>query len=899
MNQHVLNAVKNRLSLRPPQSESLERLGRAIEAAPDLLRHERDMEAVLATLRAEFPALEDFERAFPSLCFALATGVGKTRLMGAFIAYLHLTHGLRHFFVLAPNLTIYDKLIADFTVNTPKYVFQGIAEFATHPPEIITGDNYPQRGGTRSLLSPIAVNIFNISKINAEVRGGRSPRIKRLSEYLGDSYFNYLAELPDLVLLMDESHRYRAGAGVRAIHELKPLFGLELTATPFVEHARGQTPFKNVVMDYPLARAMEDGFVKEPAVVTQRDFDAKRHTPEEIERIKLEDGVRVHEATKVELMTYARRRGVKTVKPFVLVIARDTTHAAALLALIRSEAFFEGRYADKVIQVDSSQSGKAEEAMIERLLRVESEAEPTEIVIHVNMLKEGWDVTNLYTIVPLRAAKARTLIEQSIGRGLRLPYGGRTGVGAVDRLNIVAHDRFQEIIDEANRGDSPIRLKQVILDAPHDAEPVISVQVVSNAQAALGQNPIQTHAGGYAPPAPEGSNMGGFDTEPERRAAQAVMAVIREWETRREQAPTSAALNEPDIQAAIVEQVRRRLPPGQGELLEEHRVDLPKVAAEATRIITREMIDIPRITVVPTGEVITRFRPFTLDPGGLHLQPAERALVIQHLRTHERETLASEAGVTERRLEDYVVLGLADFDDIDYLTHAELLHDLAGQMVKHLRGYLSEDEARTVLDRDRRLIADHIHAQMMVHFEEEAAGHEVRVSRGFTQLKPCHYTASAKRPVRDFRETVDDKARIRRMLFSGFGRCLYPLQKFDSDSERRFAVILDRDALKWFRPVQGQFNIYYRNGSDQPEYVPDFVAETDDRIYLVETKARNELQAREVRAKADAAARWCEHATAYARQQGTKPWIYLLTPHDEIHDARDLADFERFQERGR
>jgi type III restriction enzyme len=265
---------------------------------------------------------------------------------------------------------------------------------------------------------------------------------------------------------MDESHRYRASAGVRSINELKPLFGLEVTATPFVESTRGPVPFKNVVMDYPLARAMEDGFVKEPAAVTQRNFDAKAHTPEEIEKIKLEDGVRLHETTKVELLTYARENGVKVVKPFMLVIARDTTHAGQLLALLESEAFYEGRYQGKVIQVDSSRTGAEEEEMITRLLAVESVDEPTEVVIHVNMLKEGWDVTNLYTIVPLRAANARTLIEQSIGRGLRLPYGKRTGVAAVDRLNIVAHDKFQEIIDEANRGDSPIRLKQVILDAP-------------------------------------------------------------------------------------------------------------------------------------------------------------------------------------------------------------------------------------------------------------------------------------------------------------------------------------------------------------------------------------------------------------------------------------------------
>src|SRR5262249_15851127 len=89
-------------------------------------------------------------------------------------------------------------------------------------------------------------------------------------------------------------------------------------------------------------------------------------------------------------------------------------------------------------------------------------ANPVEIVIHVNMLKEGWDVTNLYTIVPLRAANSKTLVEQSIGRGLRLPYGRRVGVPAVDRLTIVSHNRFQEIIDEANNPDSIIGTGMVI-----------------------------------------------------------------------------------------------------------------------------------------------------------------------------------------------------------------------------------------------------------------------------------------------------------------------------------------------------------------------------------------------------------------------------------------------------
>lgn len=213
----------------------------------------------------------------------------------------------------------YNKLIADFTPNTPKYVFKGISEFATDAPEIITGDNY-QKSAVITDFVRCKINIFNISKINSEVRGGKEPKIKRLSEYIGESYFDYLANLDDLVILMDESHRYRASAGIRAINELKPVLGLELTATPFVETSKSAIQFKNVIYDYPLGRAMADGFVKEPAVVTRKDFNPAGMSTEEIERLKLEDGVRLHKSIKVELETYARETGNAIVKPFVLVI---------------------------------------------------------------------------------------------------------------------------------------------------------------------------------------------------------------------------------------------------------------------------------------------------------------------------------------------------------------------------------------------------------------------------------------------------------------------------------------------------------------------------------------------------------------------------------------------------
>jgi len=893
--QRTLNAVTGRLSLRAPQALSLERLARALEAAPAMLQRERALDAVLATLKAEFPTLQDFERDFPSLCFALATGVGKTRLMGAFISYLHLAYGVQNFFVLAPNLTIYEKLKADFTPNTRKYVFKGIAEFATNAPMVITGDDYDQRDvASGSLLGQVRINVFNISKINSEVRGGKEPRIKRMREVLGDSYFNHLANLPDLVLLMDESHRYRASAGVRAINELRPLFGLELTATPFVESSRGPVPFRNVVVDYPLAQAMDDGFVKEPAVVTQRNFDASRHTPDELEKIKLEDGVRLHEVTKVELITYAREQGAHVVKPFMLVIARDTTHAARLCELIESDAFHGGRYRGAVIQVDSSKTGADEEEMIRRLLAVESVDEPTEIVVHVNMLKEGWDVTNLYTIVPLRAAHARTLIEQSIGRGLRLPYGVRTGVDAVDRLNIVAHDRFQEIIDEANKPGSVIRLKQVILDAPTSEERPQSVAVSSMAWTALGLGTPPAGMGDALPAA--GALVPLFTGNAEREIARVAMEVIGRFEVQRDLVPGSQALLKTEVQERIVAEVQARLPPSQQSLLpDEPKVNLAQIVAKATEVMVQNTIDIPRITVVPKGEVTTGFHAFTVDLSALHLQPGERQIVGQMLRSSEQFTVEAASGLEEARPEDYIVHALVDFDDIDYFSHAELLYALAGQVVQHLKSYLSESEVRNVLNHNRKLIAHELHSQMMAHFWERATEYDVQVSRGFTELRPSVYTLQPGQSVRNVRDTVEEPGRIKQMLFGGFQRCLYPLQKFESGTERRLALILERDSLRWFRPAKGQFQIYYKVGTEQPEYMPDFVAETADAILMIETKARDEMQSAEVLAKGDAAVRWCGHASNYGASIGAKRWVYLLVPHDQVTEAARVVDLLRFK----
>jgi len=872
---HV-NAIAGRLSLRQPQRASLEILDRVTEIAPPSKR--ADLAAALDVIRSEYPGVTDFERDFVSLCFALATGVGKTRLMGAFIAYLKIAHGINNFFVLAPNLTIYNKLIADFTPNTPKYVFKGLSEFAIAPPVLTTGENFERQIASGGQLFPTTINIFNIAKISSEVRGGRSPRIRSFREEIGESYFDYLANLPDLVLLMDESHRYRATAGMRAINELKPILGLELTATPFVESPRGPVPFRNVVFDYPLARAMEDSFVKEPAVVTRKDFNPAGKSPDAIQTLKLEDGIRLHESVKVDLETYARENGERIVKPFVLVIARDTTHAAELMSLIQSDAFFQGRYADKVIQVDSSVK---EEETVEKLLTVEQNHNPVEIVIHVNMLKEGWDVTNLYTIVPLRAANARTLIEQSIGRGLRLPYGKRTGVTAVDRLNIVAHDRFQEIVDEANNPNSPIRLKQLILDEADLTRKTVTVVATPTLLSSLGFQSAPASEGPAAPPpvAPA------FVDPQELKVARLAYDAFRKLARDPDKVPSATYLSRPEVQAQVVREVASQFQTAQMELegIEAPAPDMAAVVAATAKLMAEGTIDIPRIIVMPKGEVKAGFKPFKLDLSGMRYPAPSEELWAKHLRTDQVDVIGlSQGNLSEERLEDYVVSGLIDFPDIAYDEHADLLYDLAGQVAAHLQTYLSEDDTRRVLALHQREIARAVHAQMQDHFwldDTVEYHHEVR--QGWTDLKESAFTTLNETPL-DFRQSPPDKSNMARYLFGGFSKCLSTVTKFHSDTERKLAVILEREALKWLRPAKGQFQMFYRSGNDHLEYQPDFVAEMDDCIVMLEPKMATQMTDKDVLAKRDVAVQWCGWATEHAHTYGGKPWRYALIPHDAI-----------------
>lgn len=872
----VAENIKQRLSLRKPLQEALDILTQLSDELE--LKKEVDLKVELEKVQALYPTCTDFEREFPSICFSIATGVGKTRLMGACIAYLYLEKGIKNFFVLSPNLTIYNKLIEDFgNSSNPKYVFKGIAEFVHNKPLIITGDNYNQ---VVSLFSEteIKINLFNVSKFAKEtkpvVQGGKNlePRIKRLSEYLGQSYWSYLSKLNDLVILMDEAHRYHADKSKDAINELKPILGIELTATPFDER---NNQFRNVVYEYSLAQALTDGFyVKNPTIATRKNFNPQGKSEEEIEKIKLEDAVSIHEDTKQELKLFSLNTGKKLVKPFILVVCRDTTHARAIYDLVSSESFYDGVFANKVLQIDSTT--RNEELIEQQFISLEDEDNEIEIVIHVNMLKEGWDVTNLYTIVPLRAANASILVEQTIGRGLRLPFGGeRTGNEKVDKLTVVAHDNFNRVIEAAQDPNSILnKLKFVEIDENQLRERVEVVTV---------QNTINSNL------QKEQEEVNKIEDSTQKQKQQNIVDAKRllinaiPLFNNNSQVKGIDDMLKPEVKKQVIQNLRNELSSGQGNLftaliLEEANDIYEKLVAD----YKKNIIEIPRMDLVQ-GEVTASFDDFDLDTNGFNYEQLNEEIIRIGLKDRKMDVIEVKKGVYYGKPEKLLISELINFSEIDYDTNADLLHKLAKQAITELQVNLKDGEdINTMVFQWRSLIANRMYGQMMKHFILHEPDYIKPNVRPFTRIEEWNFTTLKNSGFRDYRDDSFPAVQVPRYVFRGFEKSCHFEYKFDSRTEQTLSYILenDKDVVKWLRPAPNQFRIYWLHNSKL--YEPDFVVETKDCIYLIETKRADGVILTEVQAKAQAAIKYCNYATEYTAEHGGKPWKYVLIPHDQV-----------------
>lgn len=878
----IVNNIRQRLSLRTPLAKALELTARLTDSLslakpstdPDKL--EMFIAAELAKVKAIVPSVKKFDRDFPSLAFSIATGIGKTRLMGAIIAYLYLKKGIKHFFILAPNLTLYEKLIRDFGDTTyEKYVFKGISEFVTSPPNVVTGETYTDRPG--HLFSDVEINIFNISKFNKDSKeGGKgAPRMRRLSEYLGESYFSYLAGLPDLVVLMDEAHRYHADASKKAINELRPVLGFEMTATPFDEKGKA---FKNIVFEYNLAEALDEGlYVKNPAIAKARNFNKANFTTDEIEIIKLEDGIVCHERTKAAIELYARQQGKPVVKPFILVACKNIEHAKEVKELLESDRIFHGRYKGKVLQIDSST--KKDDDISRQFVALESPDNEIEIVVHVNMLKEGWDVNNLYTIIPLRAADAAVLIEQTIGRGLRLPYGGRrTGNKDVDTLTVIAHDNFERVIDEAQKGNSVLkRLSYIELDSSDERDQGVKVETTpTTIQQKIEQRIAKVK-----------QQIGEKADKVVKQVGKAVQEAIATITF-----PGVSSFS--DLQKKEVKaQIRQQAVEAIKESVKDSLFAKDEAAAQIAQVdeviniivedFKKNVIEIPRI-VIEQQEVKAFFDDFDLDTSeGYTLAELQREIIRQSLHdTTDFEIFEGKSGSSKRPAVEQILVKLIDKDDIDYDEISDLLYNLIEQAVDAIReknGISNEDELNERVHPYRQMIADNIYKQMKRHYRIEPGEYKVNKVLPFSKILDQPILVNNWGEL-DYHDPVpSQKSHIIKFVYVGFKKSYYTKYRFDSSTELDFAVVLEtsNEVLKWIRPVPNQFKIYWANGSKR--YEPDFIVETADAIYMCETKAEKNVNDADVQSKADAAKEFCRRATEFTAKNGGNPWHYIIIPH--------------------
>ena len=877
--QYTTDYITGVMSLRKPQEASLKILEEILESIT--LRKGMNLRAALGAVHAMYPICTDFERDFMSLTFALATGVGKTRLMGAFIAFLYTRYNIRNFFVVAPNTTIYDKLKKDLSDSgSAKYVFRGLGCFSRMP-QIITDDDYKSRQ-ISVFDSDIRIFVYNIDKFNKE-----DANMKKINEIIGESFYQYLSSLSDLVLIMDESHHYRAERGAAALNELHPILGLELTATPLVAKGNQQVPFKNVVYEYPLSKAIEDGYTRTPFAVTRSDIDFYNFGDEQLDKLMLTDGIACHEKAKQKLAVYAANHlDKRLVKPFMLVVCKDTDHASWVESYIRSDAFRDGAYRNKTIIVHSKQKGAETEANTRLLLDVENAENPVEIVIHVNMLKEGWDVNNLYTIVPLRTAASKILREQMVGRGLRLPYGERTGDRDVDAVMLTAHDKFQDIIDEAQRGDSIFKAGNII--KAEEIEP----EEVTAAQISLDIDPHTVREEAYAHTAISQSEQ--------------TDAVIDRAEELIRHEVTQAIQNTPEHSVTpqtaqrIVEAVSAQLAEDKdlGDTFRENKLPLGAWLlhqTEQTHIKAQsKFIPIPRIKITDAGVEEYVFLDFDLDLSEFTHAPIRNELLIQNLEDmSDRQRIKGDAidfdGYNPKKV---ILEELRKKPEIDYEKCSALLFKLITQLCDHYASQYEENGMRNIVMMYKRDIGNKIYTQMLKHFyckngfiEEEVIG-----TRNYNLQHSYTYRES----VGLFDPFTLD---IHSVLFTGIKKGVFDNAKFDSkDGELTLAQVLetDPDVQNWLRPHPQEFNITYNHGHN---YEPDFVVETEKIIYLVEVKRDDMVNDPDVIAKKERGIQYCAVASRWGKANGYKEWRYLFIPASQVRMNSSFAQLaERFKE---
>ncbi|MDA8102647.1 MAG: DEAD/DEAH box helicase family protein [Nitrospiraceae bacterium] len=763
-----------------------------------------------------------------------ATGVGKTYVLAATIEYFASVQGVRNFAVIVPGRTILEKTVRNFTPGHAKSLLGAMSV----QPVVITSENFATPTARADMDDPerVKLYIFTVqSLIRPDTQQGR--RTHKFQEGLGAAFYEHLSGLGDLFVFADEHHCYYGPAFSDAIRNLRPYALIGLTATP---HRR--TPGDQVIYRYPLAAAIADRLVKTPVLVGRKDDRTDAMT-------KLSDGARLLELKADAMERWCAQQGLEPVRPVMLVVAQTIEEAKEYGEILASEEFHEGRYAGAVLVVTSDSPDEA----LALLERVEEPTSPVRVIVSVGMLKEGWDVKNIYVIASMRASVSDILTEQTLGRGLRMPFGAYTAVELLDTLEVVAHERYQELLRRAGVINDTLidyRVRFVLrqnaqgqVEAAREQSEVRGQVIAASTTAATAQVPGSAEAGAAAP-----STAASFlvaDAEAREKDAEATAARLRETLKPRPGTPRilvpilrMKAIDNPFSLADITDlEPFRRL--GR-QLALDPQEELRRTLVSARVIMGTDGLKRTQlVTSAASDRIVSQGSLLPLD--GLLAMLTDHLLHAPFVPAR-REERAAAAPIIQ-----------AFLDGLD------------GEAEKILSAYFGRASARllqAVAEAQRR-------------FAPKPSLKEVVGLRGFSAERNP-------RPVTSFDRTGEFK---RGVGYLGWRRSMYDQAWFDSSPERDVANILDEadEVTCWVRLHHDDLPILWSDAGQW--YHPDFlVVEAPEVHWVLEVKAAAAMRDTDVQAKREAAQRWANHVSADA-SIGV-PWRYLLVSESDVQTAK-------------
>lgn len=761
-----------------------------------------------------------------------AVGMGKTYIMAAAMDYFAASEGTRNFAIITPGSTILQKTKGNFTRNHPKSLLSGLAT----RPVVITSENFNTPAMRAVMDDPAAVKLYVFtvqSLLKPTTKVGR--RTHKFQEGLGRGFYEQLRGLGDLVVFADEHHVYDAPKFSDAVRDLSPRALIGLTGTP----TKKMKP--RIIYRFPLAAAIAEQYVKTPVIVGRRDDRDDTHT-------KLRDGVQLLDLKQQAVDEFAERETVDSVNAVMLVVAQSIQEAQAYAALLESESFAGGKYAGRVLEIHS----KSPDKDLAELEAVENRESHVRIIVAVDKLKEGWDVKNVYVIASMRASISKILTEQTLGRGLRLPFGRYTGVEFLDTLEVLAHESYDKLL-KARRV-----FQETFID--HRTHAVVSTdrkgnEVVRSETAEAGLQDGIAEAGTAAAGLPGGR----VETATETPAG----ATVATLEGRTAKGANSVRVLREELRA---------------------RDDVDPILVPRLRMTTIRS----RFSLAD----LTDMRPFRLLGEKIAADPAQelRRTVFSAQRVVGPDGLP-QVHVVRREAADAIEAS-SDLFPMDRLRS-----DLA-RLVLSADAVPGRAEEKRHLGRILDAFVEGLGAgaqESLSHYLDRAAARLIRLieREQHDNAPPPSYEHELDivklNPVRLGRPKTSEDRRgpFRRGVgYTGWRKSQYSEVWFDSTPERAVALILDEDdsVSHWVRLHRNDLPILWHNAGR--DYNPDLIAvENDGTHLLIEVKSDREIGSIDVTAKAKAARRWAN----YVNGSGQTPaqWKYLLLSETDIDQCKD------------